>query len=975
MSSSSKKNSKSSSKSNTNGSSSGSHKQNQNRSSNTSPSLQQQQQHQQTPPPPAAPASVPVPPKPAVNAWSKPLQTKAPPKTSSTSSTATTANKNVASAPATVSASSSSASTPATANPPPGYKPRDAATAQKQPAPQTPQPSQTVPTKHNVGPPGFVTNAEEEAKNRDRALQVFLLLLGQSVKCYLKNGLVLEGVLHTATPFEIGEQYSYVYLLKRCRVVAGKDDSIEMGATVTLPMRQVVQLHAQQVKLASLIQQKPGASNSFANSTMDGFIDSEIAGTRNSSNPKDRSLQAAGSVWTSAGAGPVDNGSLDTKYNKRAEALAGPGGLSSSLKGSIGTWDQFQANEALFNVRATYDETVYTTPLDRSQLDASKIKRAEQLAKEIESAPSSNIHLQQERNQSIAGDYDEEDLHSGVLQESKKTSKKEIAIKETKKEPAPQPPKKQDQPAGAPMNYAKAVQQKEVKPVKEEIQKDEIQNDIIQKDEIQNDECVETLTQPVSETEKNDIQVETEDQEELQPVLDEPGEIEEEEEEQVAEVPEEPKLEKSVVVEETTAKPLQEESSVATAATTVSEEKSQNSEKPKSKLNANAKEFTLNINAKSFTPSFSTPPPPPPPPESSLPQQHLYVPQHFDMMAPPPQYMQANAHMGQHGMMHMMSPQYGAVRYAQGPYGMGMEQQMLPPPMAQQPQHMQGHQQQGHLHHQMVGATMPMQPPPPPPPPPPPQQPQPQQQHQLPSSGAATPATASSPVPPEVAGHDQDSVPRTADPDSLHLLQPGSEQAMAHGPQQPHPMQALPHGMHPQGAFYGAQMVQQRGPVPYGQPRYMPGPPTMYRPQMYAPMGPPNVMAARPPYYGGPNPAQMPPGPYIGYGGYGGGEGDLVVVDGGYGRGGAGVGGRGGGRHPGGRAGRHPVRGGRHHTGRGGRPGGNNTASGRGRMFGGGSGSGRSTPEDGGTPLPEQPPPPPPANNKKPDVVPSNPTT
>jgi len=46
-----------------------------------------------------------------------------------------------------------------------------------------------------------------------------------------------------------------------------------------------------------------------------------------------------------------------------------------------------------------------------------KIQHAEQLAKEIEGSSmlSGNIHMEEERGKVVEGDYDEEDLYSGVL--------------------------------------------------------------------------------------------------------------------------------------------------------------------------------------------------------------------------------------------------------------------------------------------------------------------------------------------------------------------------------------------------------------------------------------------------------------------------------------------------------------------------------------------------------------------------------
>lgn len=90
-------------------------------------------------------------------------------------------------------------------------------------------------------------------------------------------------------------------------------------------------------------------------------------------------------------------------------------GWGGGLDGSIGDWDQFSANEKKFNVKASFDENLYTTKLDFSSINPYQRAEAERIAKEIESTSSTNMHVAEERNQAIATDYDEEDRYSGVL--------------------------------------------------------------------------------------------------------------------------------------------------------------------------------------------------------------------------------------------------------------------------------------------------------------------------------------------------------------------------------------------------------------------------------------------------------------------------------------------------------------------------------------------------------------------------------
>jgi len=87
------------------------------------------------------------------------------------------------------------------------------------------------------------------------------------------------------------------------------------------------------------------------------------------------------------------------------------------LTGKIGKWDQFASNKQKFGVEASFDENVYTSRLNKEELCMKMIQHAEQLAKEIEGSSmlSGNIHMEEERGKVVEGDYDEEDLYSGVL--------------------------------------------------------------------------------------------------------------------------------------------------------------------------------------------------------------------------------------------------------------------------------------------------------------------------------------------------------------------------------------------------------------------------------------------------------------------------------------------------------------------------------------------------------------------------------
>lgn len=56
-------------------------------------------------------------------------------------------------------------------------------------------------------------------------------------------------------------------------------------------------------------------------------------------------------------------------------------------------WDQFEVNEALFGVKSTFDEELYTTKLDRGPQMRDLEREASRLAREIEGEETLDLHL------------------------------------------------------------------------------------------------------------------------------------------------------------------------------------------------------------------------------------------------------------------------------------------------------------------------------------------------------------------------------------------------------------------------------------------------------------------------------------------------------------------------------------------------------------------------------------------------------
>ena len=126
----------------------------------------------------------------------------------------------------------------------------------------------------------------------------------------------------------------------------------------------------------------------------DAEIGRQVLAGAKSENLNDRPLQKVPSVWLANDTEP-------------SEAL---------LTGSAAPFDQFKVYEEMSGATAKYDESLYTTVLDPSKITVEQEMKAAEVAASIESARSTNIHIQEERGQTVLGDgMNEEEKFSAVL--------------------------------------------------------------------------------------------------------------------------------------------------------------------------------------------------------------------------------------------------------------------------------------------------------------------------------------------------------------------------------------------------------------------------------------------------------------------------------------------------------------------------------------------------------------------------------
>ena len=483
------------------------------------------------------------------NAWSKPLQsTKTSSNSSSSSKRFTNSNSN-----------SNNNNKPPGPNAPPGLTSATVAAS-------TSNGTSTVNRFHNNNN-GSSNDESNAIALRERFLHLLLTVTGQSVTVSLKSGATYTGVLHTATPFaHLPDSQRFKYVLKA--VSSSPPDASVEGKTLILNMKEVVQVQIKSCRLDSLVVQAKGG-------IIDGTLtDTEISGAA-SVISRGKDLVSAGSHWTSE---PITSSGASSSSTLKTNSRAG------ALQGNIADWDQFKANEELFNVTANYDETVYTTALDHSNISRQDQLRAAELARAIESSVTTNMHLAEERGHVMNQDYDEEDRYAGVLKSPATTAV------------APAPTKPSTTVAATKLNYAavaktrppgfggdnKAGATAKVEP------KGEKSTPKNTAEETAPTSYSEPVPTPASTTK------EAESKEEVSPSP------------------------PPATAATSAAEELAHKEDVPSTPEKKAEEEDEKQEALKSKLNVNAKEFSFNINAKEFTPgapSGMIPPPPPPQPQ------------------------------------------------------------------------------------------------------------------------------------------------------------------------------------------------------------------------------------------------------------------------------------------------------------------------------------------------------------------------
>ncbi|KAI3900405.1 hypothetical protein MKW92_028251 [Papaver armeniacum] len=232
-----------------------------------------------------------------------------------------------------------------------------------------------------------------EGPSRDRLIYLAACLIGHRVEVQVKNGSIFSGILHA-----MNAENDFGIVLKMASLT--KDglskghkpgsDSISKAPSKTLivPAKELVQVIAKDVSVTGSGVKNDGQQEGRQDLMIDSYISKsqfvdagrELAPWA----PDEDDLQC-----------PELDNIFDGPWNRK--------------------WDQFETNEALFGVKSTFDEELYTTKLDRGPQMREREREASRIAREIEGEDTKDMHLAEERGRHFDFDVDEETRFSSVL--------------------------------------------------------------------------------------------------------------------------------------------------------------------------------------------------------------------------------------------------------------------------------------------------------------------------------------------------------------------------------------------------------------------------------------------------------------------------------------------------------------------------------------------------------------------------------
>ncbi|XP_050381872.1 polyadenylate-binding protein-interacting protein 3-like isoform X3 [Argentina anserina] len=233
-----------------------------------------------------------------------------------------------------------------------------------------------------------------ESPSRDRLVFLTTCLIGQHVEVQVKNGSIYTGIFHATNADK-----DFGIILKMARMT--KDGSLRGQKTVSdsvskapsktliITSKELVQVIAKDVSIS-----REGLLTEVHHEKhQELMIDSSISQTRRGE--MERELEP----WIPEEDDPrcpeLEN-IFDGHWNRN--------------------WDQFETNEALFGVKSTFDEELYTTKLEKGPRMRELEREALRIAREIEGEDTQDLHAAEERGMQPYEnfDIDEETRYSSV---------------------------------------------------------------------------------------------------------------------------------------------------------------------------------------------------------------------------------------------------------------------------------------------------------------------------------------------------------------------------------------------------------------------------------------------------------------------------------------------------------------------------------------------------------------------------------
>ncbi|KAL5579527.1 hypothetical protein UlMin_011969 [Ulmus minor] len=223
---------------------------------------------------------------------------------------------------------------------------------------------------------GSKSGSYENSPSRDRLVYLSTCTIGNQVEVQLKNGDIYSGIFHATNA-----EKDFGVILKMARMIKdggsrGQKSSAESLSraplkTIIIHSKELVQVIAKQVSIS-----RDGSLDDIRSEKQkELMIDSHISQSRH--------VEAGRELapWVP-----------DEDVPQRPE-------LENIFDGPWKSrgWDQFRANEALFGVKSTFDEELYTTKLERGSLTREREKEAQRIAREIEGEETLDLHLAEER--------------------------------------------------------------------------------------------------------------------------------------------------------------------------------------------------------------------------------------------------------------------------------------------------------------------------------------------------------------------------------------------------------------------------------------------------------------------------------------------------------------------------------------------------------------------------------------------------